>query len=188
MPADLIEDYPSQYESLLTIKNGKEVLFRPILRSDGPLLVDLFNHLSPESIRLRFLTNLQFLPEDLLYRFTHLDYKKDFALACVIEEDGKVAIIGVGRYMDDPLEGLPDFAIAVRDDWQHFGLGKALLVKTIAIAKENGITCLGAVIDPQNNVIRQLFWDLGFPVKYTLRGGFFRLEILTEVAHPVLDV
>lgn len=188
MPADLHGDYPSRYESRLTIKNGREVLFRPIRQADGPLLVDLFNKLSPESIRLRFLTNLQFLPENLLYRLTHLDYKKDFALACVIEEDGKDAIIGVGRYMDDPLEGLPDFAIAVRDDWQHFGLGKSLLIKTLAIAKENGIDCLGAVIDPQNNVIRKLFWDLGYPVKYTLRSGLFRLEILTEIAHPVLDV
>jgi acetyltransferase len=188
MPADLHNDYPSQYESHLTLKNGRDVFIRPIRQTDGPLLVDLFNKLSPESIRLRFLTNLQYLSEDLLYRFTHIDYENDFALAGVIEEDGKDAIIGVGRYMDDPLVGLPDLAIAVRDDWQHFGLGKVLLVKTIGVAREQGITCLGAVIDPQNNVIRQLFWDLGFPVKYTLRGGFFRLEILTEVANPVLDV
>jgi acetyltransferase len=177
MPATFQEDHLSRYESRVTTKNGKEVFIRPVLQTDGPLIIDFFNKLSPQSIYLRFLSRLRFLPEDMLYRFTHVDYQAEFALAGVIKEDGKNTIIAVCRYAYDPQYDLPELAVVVRDDWQHFGLGAILLVKIIAIAKEHGITRLGAEIDPHNNIIRKLFQDLGYEVKYTLRAGSYRLEI-----------
>ncbi len=46
---DAPANYPSQYESRITLKGGREVFLRPVLETDAPLLVDLFNKLSPES-------------------------------------------------------------------------------------------------------------------------------------------
>ena len=40
--------YPAQYESLLKLKDGREVFLRPVLQTDGDLLVALFNKLSLE--------------------------------------------------------------------------------------------------------------------------------------------
>ena len=178
MPTTVTEGYPPQYESWLTLKNGREVFLRPILRTDEHLIVDLFNKMSPQSVYLRFLRKLHALPEDMIYRFTHINYDSEFALVAVIKEDGKDAIIGVGRYAYDSHENLTDFGVAVRDDWQHLGLGKALLVKIFDIGKEHGISRFVTMMDPQNNIMRQILLELGYDVKYSLRSGFFQVEIV----------
>jgi acetyltransferase len=170
--------YPAHYESRLTLKNGREVFLRPILPTDGHLLVDLFNQISPRSRYLRFLGRLPALPNEMLYHFTHLNYESEFALVGVIKEDGKDAIIAVGRYAHDPQEDLTDLAVAVRDDWQHGGLGKALLAKTIAIGKAHGICRFESMMDPQNTIIKQILFELGYEVKYRLRSGFLQVEIV----------
>jgi len=178
MPTTVTEGYPPQYESWLTLKNGREVFLRPILRTDEHLIVDLFNKMSPQSVYLRFLRNLHALPEDMIYRFTHINYDSEFALVAMIKEDGKDAIIAVGRYAYDPHEDVTDFGVAVRDDWQHLGLGKPLLVKIFDIGKEHGISHFVTMMDPQNNIMRQILLELGYDVKYSLRSGFFQVEIV----------
>jgi GNAT superfamily N-acetyltransferase len=178
MPTTFTEGYLPHYESWLTLKNGREVFLRPILQTDGHLIVDLFNKISPQSRYLRFLRHLHTLPEDMIYHFTHINYDSEFAIVGVIKEDGKDAIIAVGRYAHDQHEDLTDLAVAVRDDWQHFGLGKSLLAKIIAIGKEHGIYRFESMMDPQNNIIRQTLLELGYEVKYSLRSGFFQVEIV----------
>lgn len=177
MLSTFLEDDYSQYVSTFITKNGKDVISRPVLQTDGPFLVDLFNKLSPQSIYLRFLTRLRFLPEGMLYRFTHVDYRHEFALAGVVKENGKDAVIGVCRYSCDPQMDFPELAIAVRDDWQHIGVGKILLVKIIAIAKEHGISRLSAEIDPQSKILPKMLSDLGYEVTRTFLGTSYRLEI-----------
>jgi acetyltransferase len=170
--------YPTQYESLLTLKNGREVFLRPILPTDGYLILNLFNKLDSDSIYLRFLRPLKALPEDMLFQLTHINYNSDFALVAVIKEDGKDSIIAVARYGYQPEENVTDFAIVVRDDWQHYGLGKSLLVKIFAIGKEKGIFCFVSIIDSTNKIMKQILRKLGYTVKYSYRSGATQVEIL----------
>ncbi|MBN2570236.1 MAG: GNAT family N-acetyltransferase [Deltaproteobacteria bacterium] len=178
MPTTLHEGYPSQYESKLTLKNGGEVFLRPIRDTDGPLLVELFNMLSSQSVYFRFLRPLHALSEDMLYHFTNVNYDSAFALVAVIEEDGEDAIIAVGRYAFDPRENVTDFSVAVRDDWQHLGLGKLLLKKIITIGKEHGIPRFVSMIHSENDAIKKTLRNLGYEVKYSLRSGSIFVELL----------
>ena len=180
MTTTVIEGYPSQYESWFTLKNGKGVFLRPILPSDEQLLVELFNKMSPLSRYLRFLSHLHELPEKLLHHFTHIDYESKFALACLVEEDGRDAIIAVGRYSLDPDENIADLAVVVRDDWQHLGLGKPLLSKVITIGKEHGISRFGSMMDFQNNIVKKMLLELGYEVKYYFRGEVYQVEIVVD--------
>jgi acetyltransferase len=177
MSKALDRGYPPQYESRLTLKNGREVFLRPILPTDGDLLIDLFNRMSPQSIYSRFLRRLHALPEEMLHRFTHIDYDHEFALAAVVKDDGQDAIIAVGRYLYDPDDKVTDFAVAVRDDWQHLGLGKSLLAKIFAVGRDHGISSFVSVIDPENKRFRRILSELGYQVKYSSRSGDFRGEI-----------
>lgn len=43
------QDYPAEYESRLTLHDGRAVLIRPIVQTDEYLLVDLLNKLSAEN-------------------------------------------------------------------------------------------------------------------------------------------
>lgn len=178
MLAPVTENYPAQYESWLTLKNGRQVFLRPILQTDEPLIVDLFNRISPQSLYLRFLSHPHTLSQEMLYHLTHVDYDSQFALIALIKEDEKDAIIAVGRYARDPHRDITDLAVAVRDDWQHVGLGKALLVNTVDIAKAHGISHFESMMDPQNHTMKRILSELGYKVEYSLQGGFFQVEII----------
>ena len=176
----LPENYPAQYERLLTLNNGREVYVRPILPADEGLIVDLFERLSSQSVYLRFLRDLPALPQDMLYQFTHVNYSSDLALVGLVKEDDRDALIAVARYASTPPGDLTDLAVAVRDDWQRLGLGKALLRMLVEIGKEHGIHHYSGMIDPKNKTIMKILTDLGYRVTYTLRDGFFEVDILTQ--------
>lgn len=173
----LYEHYPTHYEEQVVLKNGKSVFIRPLRETDGPLILDLFEKLGQDSIYLRFLTYLKALPEDLLFQLTHIDYSSRFAVVAVIQEAGKDAVIAVARYDYDSDKKTTDFAIVVRDDWQHGGLGKALLLKLFAIGKEHGITRLISIISPENHIMKHVLRQLGHPVKYSYAKGCTQAEI-----------
>ncbi|HOS38419.1 MAG TPA: GNAT family N-acetyltransferase [Spirochaetota bacterium] len=169
--------HPSSCEFRLTLGDGRAVFVRPIAPNDAPLLVDLFNRLSPQSIYLRFLSRLSGLPADMLHHFTHVDYDREFALAAVVAETGGDAVVAVSRYSHDPASGIADLAVAVRDDWQHHGLGREMLARIVAIGREHGYDRYGSMMDPDNTAIRALLHELGYRVKYTPRDGYFDVEI-----------
>lgn len=178
MSLTLNKGYPAQYEGRITLHSGKVVSIRPVLRTDEHLIVDLLNKLSPDSVYLRFLRPVKTLPEELLYHLTHLDYQKNFALAAVIQEDGKDAIIAVARYGYDPEEQATDFAIVVRDDWQHRGLGKFLLARIFTIGREHGIFRYVSIVDSTNHVMKRILRELGFTVTYSYKKGSTQVEVL----------
>ncbi|MEE9911802.1 MAG: GNAT family N-acetyltransferase [Deltaproteobacteria bacterium] len=169
--------YPAQYESRLTLKDGRTVFLRPILQTDESLLVNLLNKLSPDAIYLRFLRPVSSLPEEMLHHLTHINYTTNFALVAVIEEEGRDALVAVARYGYDRDERSTDFAIVVRDDWQHHGLGKLLLKKIFAIGREHGISRFVSVIDSTNQIMKQILRELDFTVKYSYKGGAIQVEI-----------
>src|SRR5450756_777069 len=49
----VISPYPKKYEILWLLKNGQEVLLRPIKPEDEPMWLEMFQSFSEESIRYR---------------------------------------------------------------------------------------------------------------------------------------
>ncbi len=169
--------YPCHYESRCTLSDGRAVMIRPIWHTDSKRLVELFAKLSPDSRYRRFLVPLGTLPDDLLFRLTHIDYRKNFALVAVTGEADKGAIIAVARYCTDPCEKQTDFAIVVHDDWQGCGLGGYLLSKIIAAGREQGIPRFISIIDSTNRTIKQILRKGGCKVRYSYGKGFTQVEL-----------
>lgn len=178
MSSELNNRYPAQYETRMALKNGKTVLVRPVMRRDEPLILDLLDKLSSDSIYFRFLRPVKTLPKKLLFHLTHLDYQDNFALAAVIREDEKDAFIAVARYGYDPREHLTDFAIVVRDDWQHYGLGKWMLSRIFAIGREQGIFRFVSIVDSTNHTMKRTLRGLDYTVYYSYEKGFTQVEVL----------
>lgn len=157
---------PEKYETWLTLKNGKELFVRPIMETDENLVIDFFTKLSPQTLYLRFLTQRRALPESMLYQFTHINYISEFALVGLVREDGKDTIVAIARYAYSPDDNITDLAVAVRDDWQNLGIGKALLKKIVDIGKENGIFYFQGLVHHDNKLIMKILRDLGYKLKY----------------------
>jgi acetyltransferase len=170
--------YSGRYEEWVTLRDETKVFLRPVKEMDGPLLSDLFSKLSQASIILRFLSPLHNLPEKLVYQFSHVDYKKDFGLVGLTDMGNSSPIIGVGRYAYDSETERPELAVVVRDDWQGKGLGSILLSRVIGIGRENGFSRFGALINPENQTILNIFKRLKY--KYNIhekKQGAYYVEL-----------
>jgi acetyltransferase len=173
-----MESYPSRYEEWVTLRDETKVFLRPVKETDGPLLVEFFKKLSPSSVFLRFLSPLHHLPENLVYQFSHVDYKKDFGLVALLNTGDSSTVIGVGRYAYYAERERPELAVVVRDDLHGKGLGSILLMKVISIGKENGFSRFGATIDPDNQTIMNIFKRSGYDWKiYHKEPGVYYIEI-----------
>ncbi|MDH3518665.1 MAG: hypothetical protein OEM66_07050, partial [Acidimicrobiia bacterium] len=77
-------DYPKEFELDVVVRDGEVVVVRPIKPSDGPLLVDFFERLGPESRYFRFFRVKQTLPPEEVAYFTNVDYHDRMALVALV--------------------------------------------------------------------------------------------------------
>jgi acetyltransferase len=180
IPAPLhmvISSYPAHYESTTVTKGGVEIFIRPIRPEDAPLLVDLFNDLSPTSIYYRFLSPLKSLSPDMLARFTQVDYDRDIALVAIQKVNGEEKMLAVARLLGDPDGTEAEFAIVVGDPWQGKGVGAALLERCISIAAERGMRSVWGIVLPENTQMLALGRKLGFKITRPPGGSDYELRI-----------
>jgi len=135
----VISPYPDQYEEHTRTSMGVDIFVRPIRPEDAPLLIELFESLSPRSVYRRFFTPMKRLPHSMLARFTQIDYDRHIALVALPESESKETMLGVARVIIGRNLKEAEFSIVVGDPWQGKGIGAALLKRCLSIAKERGI-------------------------------------------------
>jgi acetate---CoA ligase (ADP-forming) len=163
-------EYPSEFELDVVLRNGEVVHVRPILPTDGALLVDFFDHLGPESRYFRFFRVKQTLDAREVAYFTNVDY--DNRMALVVLHDGRM--VAVGRYdrsQDEP--HVAEVAFAVTDDQQGRGIGTELLQLLTTAARHNGISEFRAFVLPENVQMMRVFRNSGFELHRTMEDGIF---------------
>ncbi|MBV9726829.1 MAG: GNAT family N-acetyltransferase [Gammaproteobacteria bacterium] len=146
------------------LKDGREVVIRPIRAADLPALKSFFAVLSPATRRLRFHATLREVPEGLLREFTQPDRREDVAL--IAEAQAPVAgeaplLVGEARFVRSPAGDTAEFALVVADDWRRVGLGSSMMRTLVNHAGLSGIRrlCGDALID--NEATRRFLRSLG---------------------------
>ena len=144
----------------VTLRDGSRVLVRPVRPEDKELFVRGWERFGEESRYRRFMGAKGGLsPHDLAY-FTEVDHVDHEALGARDAETGEG--IGVARYIRLPNRPeAAEAAVAVVDDWQHRGLGGALLRRLTARAREHGIERFHASLFAFNHEMLALFGELG---------------------------
>ncbi len=165
-PTQTGHPYPAEHEERIVLKDGSRVFLRPIKPSDGPLILDLFRRLSPETIYFRFLTHLEHLRPEMLKNLVEIDYVTHFGLAAVVTEGGEEAIVGTCRYIVTEGTDRAELTVTLRDDWQRKGLGSLMAAKVVAVARTKGIAVMEIAFDYRNEGMKRVFASLGYPVKY----------------------
>jgi GNAT superfamily N-acetyltransferase len=131
----------------MRLDDGAQLTIRPVQPDDKPLLADAFAQLSDESRYRRFFTPLRELGAAQLAYLTELDHHDHEALLALDAPDG--ACVGVARFVRVAPE-VAEPAVVVADQWQHRGLGTALLERLSDRARAEGITRFSAIVLAQN--------------------------------------
>jgi acetyltransferase len=157
-----ISPYPREFESGQALKDGTQLLLRPVRPEDEPVLQDLASRMNPEDLRLRFFTPLKVLPHALAARLSQIDYDREMALIARRADDGMA--LGVVRFSADPDNRRAEFAIALRSDWKGRGLGHLLMTRIIDIARRRGLAEIFGDVLRENEPMLTLARALGFVV------------------------
>ena len=155
LPRPAIRPYPSHYVSRWAMKDGTEVVIRPIRPEDEPLMVQFHGTLSDSSVYLRYfhMENLNSrVAHDRLIRKCFIDYDREIALVAdhTDSQTGKHEILGVGRLTRQRLPQDSELGVLVSDNYQGLGLGTELVRRLVEIAHSEKIKHVTAHILSQN--------------------------------------
>jgi acetyltransferase len=158
----------------LETSSGLVLRVRPEQPGDGPVLVDLFSHLSSSSRYLRFSKSMDDPDPQRVRqeaeRLAHLGPPVDMAwLAFADLPDQTGAAVGAVRFVRTA-QGEAELAVSVRDDMQRRGIGSALLNLACGAAQREGIQRLTATFRSENRGVWALLKGSPFPVSWELDG------------------
>ena len=166
----------------VTLRDGRTVVVRPIDPDDAPRLIDLHDHLSFEAQYYRFFGPKPRLTQAEAEYLANVDFHKRFAIVAEADTDEGDAIVGVGRF-DINAPGLAEAAIVIRDDFQHVGLGSAILERMREVGKGAGVRAFTAEILAENSKMLDLLSLNEVPVE-PARAGIVRVEAPLDL--PIL--
>ena len=158
-------DYPSEWETEFTAKNGKKVVFRPEQSGDTEMLWEMFSTLSEESV-----SNLipPFTRERVESWTSNISYDEVLAIVAVIVNRDKQQIIGSASLKFNPQEALKhkaELGITVHDDYQNMGIGTALLNHLIDIARMKKLCKVWLLVSTDNNRAICIYKKAGFTIE-----------------------
>jgi acetyltransferase len=160
-----IHPYPTHLVSSHQLADGTNIKIRPIRPEDATIEQSFVRGLSDRSRYFRFMQGLNELTQEMLIRFTQLDYNRELALIAILEEDGKEIELGVSRYVMNPDGDSCEFALVVADKWQNKGIGTRLMNVLMDAAQQRGIRRMESEILANNNPMLKLISGLGFDIK-----------------------
>jgi RimJ/RimL family protein N-acetyltransferase len=160
-----ISSNPDSVSSLI-LPDGSQMTYRRIRPSDAEALQRLHDTLSPTTVHQRFFGAMLHLGESMARTFTHVDGKDRVALVALDPMDAS-NIIGVARYDRIGASHSAEYACVITDHWQGHGVGTALSVELLRIARHNGIRSIDAVILADNRAMIEMLINLGLPYTMT---------------------
>lgn len=183
VPADQIElswetvRYPRELERRTTMRDGSEVLLRPVQPADEPELTEMLYSLSSETVRRRFFAHTTTFPHKDVQRLTNIDYENNLAIvAAVPGPRGEEELVAIGQYFREP-EDTAEVAFIVQDAWQDKGLGSRLMQVLAEAAKQRGICHFTATVLPENRAMINVFKHAGYSVTADFDGETYDIRI-----------
>jgi len=168
--------YPQELASLVEW-GGRDVVVRPIRPEDETLHRDFLARVQPDDLRLRFFSARRTLPRSEIARLVQIDYAREMAFVAVAQAGGRDEILGVVRAVCDPDNIEAEFAILVRSDLHHHGLGQLLLGRLVDWLRQRGTCRIVGDVLADNEAMRALARDFGFAPQPSPESGVLRFAL-----------
>jgi acetyltransferase len=173
----VIMPYPSKYVTPWKLRDGTEVILRPIRPEDEPMELEFIRGLSTETSRFRFFQIIKDLPHEALVRFCNIDYDREMAFIAETRDGDRRKEIGVARLILEPNKKHGEFAVVVADSHQGSGLGMKLVDMLIGVAREKGVERIYGIIMSENLKMIRLCEKLGFSIRREQDNVFAELKL-----------
>jgi RimJ/RimL family protein N-acetyltransferase len=163
-------------ETRVGLRDGSTVVARPIRPNDREAFLATFERLGEESRYLRFLTPVPRLSETQVDYLVEVDHHNHEALIAFELETGKG--VGIARFVRDPEEPeMAEAAVAVADEWQGRGIGKALCRLLADRAREEGIARFDATLLARNRGMLAVLDSIGPTRVVSSESGTIAVEV-----------
>ncbi len=172
--------YPKELEEVHRLRDGSELLIRPIRPDDEDKIKGMFYTFSEQTKYLRYHGTLKSLPHNKLQVFCNVDYDSEMALVVSRGQAGHEEILGVGRYMTNPGKRSAEMAFVVSDDWQRKGIGTHLFQRLVEIGKQAGLRQFNADVLPENSGMLKIFHRSGLNTETITDEGVVRVTMSLE--------
>jgi len=163
------------------LKDGAEVLLRPIRPDDGPAWKEMLARCSPETIFARFHAAFPYDRDEVARHYCSPDDRREVAIVAEAMENGVRCLVGVGRLVADPERQSAEFAALVIDAWQNRGLGGILTDSCCEIAGRWGVRRVLAVTDITNDRMIAVFRSRRFQIREAADGA---VEVERDLTVP----
>jgi acetyltransferase len=184
----VVTPYPTKYETLWRLRDGRTVILRPIRPEDEPLWLEMFQNFSEDSIRYRFFQVLKDTPHEVRVPYCNIDYDREMAIVPEMLEEGRKRILGVARVSIEPDGKTGEIAFIVADPWQGLGLGTKLVDYVLEICVDMKLETIYAIMLPDNYRAIGLMRKMGFTIKSmddgTVKGTLNLREEETTCVEP----
>lgn len=163
-----IRPYPDEFKRVAKLKDGTQVLLRPIRPEDEPMWHTLLAGCSKETLWFRFRYLFKETTHEMATRFCFIDYDRELAIVAEHQRaDGVREILGVGRLVADSDRTDAEYAVLVADAYQGRGLGSVLTDYCLEICQQWGINKVVAETAPENRRMISMFVHRGFTLDST---------------------
>ncbi|HEA67749.1 MAG TPA: GNAT family N-acetyltransferase [Desulfobacterales bacterium] len=162
-----IRPYPFEYVKRIKLKDGSDIVFRPIKPEDEPLMVKFHQKLSEQSVYSRYFSYMHVdsrIDHNRLSRVCFADYERNMILVAE-PEDTEKNIVGVGRLIRIGGSNDAEFAIMIADKFHRLGMGAALLSHLIEIGKNEEMGNIIGYLLEENTSMIKLCKSIGFTIR-----------------------
>jgi RimJ/RimL family protein N-acetyltransferase len=151
----------ADYSAIEHLRDGRPIEIRALRPGDRDEMLVAIGRTSTQSIQRRFFAPKKGFSEREMAFFLDIDFENHVALVAQIDEDGRRAIAGGGRYIV-VRPGQAEIAFVVVDAYQGQGIGTILMRHLSVLARDGGLKELIAEVLPENAPMLKVFKKFGF--------------------------
>jgi len=180
-----VAPYPKDLEQTIRIKDGSEVLVRPVRPEDEEMYHAFFETVPQNDLRLRFFAPVKAFSHAFLARLTQIDYARAYAVAAIKVDTGEM--LGSVRLMMDADLTEGEYAILLGPKAKGQGLGWTLMKMMIEHGRRLGLHRIDGQVLTENQPMLQMCKALGFKQRESREEpgvSIVTLDLTAENAEP----
>ena len=160
-----IHPYPAHLVKRVQLNDGTDIVIRPIRPEDAESEAKFVRELSKESKYFRFMNSIHELSQEMLVRFTQIDYHNEMALTAVRQTPDGDEQIGVARYSTNLDKRSCEFALVVSDKWHGKGIAHHLMRNLMEVARDRELEVMEGQVLSENKRMLELMASLNFAIE-----------------------